>query len=259
MHGRCGVAVLAMAAALACGFWPFRTTTITPLHKTNWSHQEALASSSLPHSVSNWSAWMDTSPETETTSDSASTSSGFPPEAAADSTVTRSATTSDALVTTSVLVTTSKAPVTSSKAPVTSFTGSSIVPASTSHDLAVAVAIVGGARSLLWNAVCKNIKERLVNGLAADGWRVDVFLFLSLRDDARPGRVARNYRPEQPLGAPRSVCSALSGHGWGSLGRPSRRSVGPAIAQHARGLQTCLSRGLPVGRAIDGAVLARNV
>ncbi|CAK9056671.1 unnamed protein product [Durusdinium trenchii] len=54
-----------------------------------------------------------------------------------------------------------------------------------------------GARSLLWNAVCKNIKERLVNGLAADGWRVDVFLFLSLRDDARPGRVARNYRPEQ--------------------------------------------------------------
>ncbi|CAK9050899.1 unnamed protein product [Durusdinium trenchii] len=53
------------------------------------------------------------------------------------------------------------------------------------------------ARSLLWNAVCKNIKERLVNGLAADGWRVDVFLFLSLRDDARPGRVARNYRPEQ--------------------------------------------------------------
>ncbi|CAK9056717.1 unnamed protein product [Durusdinium trenchii] len=197
MHGRCGVAVLAMAAALACGFWPFRTTTITPLHKTNWSHQEALASSSLPHSVSNWSAWMDTSPETETTSDSASTSSGFPPEAAADSTVTRSATTSDALVTTSVLVTTSKAPVTSSKAPVTSFTGSSIVPASTSHDLAVAVAIVGGARSLLWNAVCKNIKERLVNGLAADGWRVDVFLFLSLRDDARPGRVARNYRPEQ--------------------------------------------------------------
>ena len=107
---------------------------------------------------SNWSAWMDTSPETETTSDSASTSSGFPPEAAADSTVTRSATTSDALVTTSVLVTTSKAPVTSSKAPVTSFTGSSIVPASTSHDLAVAVAIVGGARSLLWNAVCKNIK-----------------------------------------------------------------------------------------------------
>ena len=65
--------------------------------------------------------------------------------------------------------------------------------------------IIGHARSLVWDAVCHNIKTRLVDALAkqpADSesaesvqWQVEVFLFLSLDDkDSRRNRLKQVYK-----------------------------------------------------------------
>jgi len=71
----------------------------------------------------------------------------------------------------------------------------------TTHpELYAAVLIVGHARSLAWTMVCENLKGRLVDALAKPNpkggpqWRVEVFFFLSLKDeDSRKGRVAHKY------------------------------------------------------------------
>eukprot|EP00439_Symbiodinium_sp_Y106_P004399 s1637_g1.t1 len=57
----------------------------------------------------------------------------------------------------------------------------------------VAVLIIGSARTLVWPAVCQNIKTNLVDGLrqrrnGSVQWNVDVFLFIALTDAGPKGR-----------------------------------------------------------------------
>ena len=57
----------------------------------------------------------------------------------------------------------------------------------------VAVLIIGSARTLVWPAVCQNIKANLVDGLrqrrkGSVQWQVDVFFFIALTDAGPKGR-----------------------------------------------------------------------
>jgi len=67
-----------------------------------------------------------------------------------------------------------------------------------------ALLLVGAARSLMWPAVCRNIKERLVDALSGPArnasWKAHVFLFLTLEEtDAKAlsKRSQHKYTPSQ--------------------------------------------------------------
>ncbi|CAE7388244.1 unnamed protein product [Symbiodinium sp. CCMP2456] len=63
----------------------------------------------------------------------------------------------------------------------------------------VAVLIIGSARTLVWPAVCQNMKANLVDGLrqhrvGSVQWHVDVFLFISLTDAGPKGHNVSGQR-----------------------------------------------------------------